>query len=450
MDLKPAKLTRSLSFRLIAVAGLWIGLTLVVSGFALSAMLRANVESSFDRVLLSHLEELLALSNVTDGKITLSRRLLDPEYHRPLSGWYWQIVTNGKVVDRSRSLWDEVLPFDNLPARGVRTAYSMDGPRKATLRVGVETISIPGHAADVSIIVTAPATVVEESMAEFNEALIRSLVLLGVGLAAAVFLQVRYGLLPLVQMRRVLADIHAGRAARMHGDFAVEVQPLADDLNALLDHNEKVTERARTQAGNLAHALKTPLAVLANEATSLQGGAAETLTLQVSLMSDLISRHLSRARAAGAYGIPGAVCDLYPLVAGLARTLRRIYERRGIEIELVGIEGRFLKCEKQDLEEILGNLMDNACKWAKNRVCVEVLDMKDGFLTLSVSDDGPGIPDDLLAAAMKRGQRLDEDTPGSGLGLSIVTDLAELYGGRLELARAPMGGLLARIVLPGR
>ncbi|TCS63636.1 sensor histidine kinase [Varunaivibrio sulfuroxidans] len=438
---------RSVSLRLILGASLWITLTLALSGTVLVGLLRTQVEQSFDRILFAHIEELLALSDFVDGRLKMRRHPADPEYNRPLSGWYWEVVSNGRILDRSRSLWDQVLPEMTPPSRGQRIGVTIAGLRDKHVRLVAETFSLPGAPHEVTIYVTGPTKVIDKAIGEFTEALVTALLLLGFGLIVAVFLQVRYGLRPLNLMRQKLAAVHCGAADRLQGRFPMEVQPLVDDLNGLLAHNAKVIERARTQAGNLAHALKTPLAVLANEADHLPEEPRHAIWLQTSLMSDLIDRHLTRARAAGSRGVAGARADIEGLAQGLARTLKRIYERRDIDVAVEEMGGLSFQGESQDLEEMLGNLMDNACKWAEHLVVVSA--RKDGdLLVISVDDDGPGIPAEYRARALDRGHRLDESKPGSGLGLSIVLDMAELYGGRLELERSSAGGLSARLHLP--
>jgi signal transduction histidine kinase len=270
---------------------------------------------------------------------------------------------------------------------------------------------------------------------------------LGLGLVAAAFAQVSFGLRPLDRMRDEVAEVRAGRATRLIGPFAAEIEPIADELNGLLDHNREILERARTQAGNLAHALKTPLAVLRNEADHIDDKPAAILRRETALMQDQINRHLSRARSAGSRGVLGARSDMAEVAVALKRTLGRIHKDRAVDISLQGVDGLSFQGERQDLEEMLGNLMDNGCKWAASQVRVQGR-REGGWLLISVEDDGPGIPEDALSEVIDRGMRLDETMPGSGLGLSIVRDIAGLYEGKLELDRSPLGGLAARLRLP--
>ena len=440
---------RSVSFRLILFSTAWIALALVVGAVALSQIFRTHVEKSFDKALNSHIEELLSFSDVVNGKLVMPRHPRDPDYLRPLSGWYWEIAINGEPAMRSRSLWDQVLNLEKMPRpeRGELISFSSIGPRGEALRIAAETFTLPGLTDEITIYASGAVSEIEKTMEEFNETLTLSLMALGFGMAAAVLLQVVLGLRPLKIMQSRLDDIHAGRAERMVGDYPSEIEPLVKNLNILLENNAAVIARARTHAGNLAHALKTPLAILQNEAPKMRDDRCKIVTEQTQAMNKLISRHLSRARAAGGVGVPGLFSDLGEIISSLKRTLERIYTDRNIHISLVNTRGLSVMGERQDMEEMLGNLIDNACKWAKTRVRVSGnKNASDGFLI--IEDDGPGVPDDKLVEVLGRGKRLDEATPGSGLGLSIVTDLAELYNGSLTLGRSEMGGMKATLRLP--
>jgi signal transduction histidine kinase len=268
--------------------------------------------------------------------------------------------------------------------------------------------------------------------------------------------QVRFGLAPLKRISDAIADIRSGRAERLEGDFPVEIAPLARETNALIDANHEIVERARTHVGNLAHAIKTPLSVIVNEAvTHAADPFAEKVMEQAELMRDQVARHLERARIAARVSIVGTVTDVAPAVEALRRTMEKIYRDRGIVVEAKADPSARFRGERQDLDEMVGNLVDNACKWATSRVYIEALvdaaDKPDGnpLLRIIVDDDGRGLSEAERAQVSRRGQRLDESKPGSGLGLSIVVDLAALYGGNLTLGGAPTGGLRAELVLPG-
>ena len=444
-------LGRSVSIRLIMLSVTWIVAALIIGGWVLSQHFRTHVENSFDFGLERHVEEVLSYAEVVDGKVSLRQRPTDPSYLRPLSGWYWEVVVDGVVIDRSRSLWDQLLALKLAPIRGEAVSFFLNGPREEKLRVVAEAFTLPGLDKDIAIYFTGPAHVIDRATEEFTETLIGSLVLLGLGLVAAVMVQVILGLRPLNLVRQKLAAIHSGEVERMSGAFPREVEPLVNDLNKLLDHNAQVIERARTHAGNLAHALKTPLAVLGNEADGMDGSSAAMLREQVQTMNDRVTRHLARARAAGGSGVPGLKADVGEITSGLKRTLQRIHQRKnngqGVSISLVNVRGQNAVGDHQDIEEMLGNLMDNACKWATSRVRVTA-ERDDRDVMLHIDDDGPGIPEAQRDDVLQRGKRLDEATPGSGLGLNIVHELAELYHGSLSLGASDLGGLRVSLRLP--
>ncbi len=281
----------------------------------------------------------------------------------------------------------------------------------------------------------------------FRVTLAWSLGVLGLGLVAAVLIQVHFGLEPLRKLRIALARIRAGRAERIEGDFPGEVEPLVEEANALIAHIGEVVERARTHVGNLAHALKTPLSVIANEAAAGEGPLAETVARETRLMQTRIEHHLARARTAASAGVIGQRAEAAPVIDALTRTLAKMYADKGLSFDSTVDDGLAFRGDAQDLEEMLGNLMENACKWAISEVRVTAA-MAGGRLSIAVEDDGPGLKPDDRARVVARGARLDESVPGSGLGLNIVSEIAALYGGTLRLDAAALGGLRAEIDLP--
>lgn len=261
----------------------------------------------------------------------------------------------------------------------------------------------------------------------------------------------RAALLPFGRLRRQLVNLREGSGRRIEGRYPTEVQPLVNDLNSLLEHREQVVARALARAGDLAHGLKTPLAVLAHEADEAeatgQHQTAAAISGQVERMRRQVEYHLAQARAATPGNVPGARCQVLPAVEGLTRTLQRIYAGRGLQIEVDVPRELTIRGQQEDLEEMLGNLLDNACKWAKSRVKVQSV-QEDGAVVLTVDDDGGGLPASMRERVLQRGVRADEAAPGSGLGLAIVRDLAELYQGSISLETSPIGGLRARLRLP--
>jgi signal transduction histidine kinase len=264
--------------------------------------------------------------------------------------------------------------------------------------------------------------------------------------------QVRRGLAAVNQLRARLSAVHEGRDRKVEGTYPSEVQPLVDDLNALLDHGERAVARAIAKAGDLAHGLKTPLAVLAHEAERAEAAGqrdlAATMSQQVARMRRQVDYHLAHARAAASGATPGARCAIRESVEGLSRTLRRLHADRGLAIEITVATEHEVRAQREDLDEMLGNLLDNACTWARSRVGVTSSENGTG-VTIAVDDDGPGLDPSLRDAVLQRGVRADEVAPGSGLGLAIVRDLAELYGGSIALGASPLGGLRATLRLPG-
>ncbi len=261
----------------------------------------------------------------------------------------------------------------------------------------------------------------------------------------------RRGLSPINQLRTRLAAVHGGRERRVEGRYPTEVQPLVTDLNALLDHREQTVRRALAKAGDLAHGLKTPLAVLAHEAELAAGEGhhdlAARLGQQIERMRRQVDYHLAHARAAASGAAPGAQTAVLASAEGLARTLQRLHADRGLAIDVKVAPDHVVRAEREDLDEMLGNLLDNACKWASARVSVASSALEDGII-VDVEDDGPGLAADMRDRVLQRGVRADEAAPGSGFGLAIVGDLAELYGGSITLSDSPLGGLRARLQLP--
>lgn len=446
---------RSLAFRLVMAATLWITLALAGGGVLISALFRVSVEENFDARLAVHLDSLLAVSELDPaGALGLARAPGEPRFELPYSGWYWQISDHqGAPLLRSRSLWDQILDVPAAQSESGVQRGETTGPVGEVLRIRFIDITLPDspeNAPPLRFAVAADKAALALELRPFNQALFWSLLALGIGLAVAVTVQVAIGLRPLRRIQVALADVRSGRADRMKGDWPDEVQPLITELDALLDHNDEVIGRARTHVGNLAHALKTPLAVLANEGTRKDGARTDAVSRQVAVMHRWIDHYLGRARTAATGAVLGARTPVAPVVEDLRRTLLRIHLDRAPDItsSVAGNTGTAVfRGERQDLEEMLGNLLDNACKWAGGRIDVAV-SARGRVLTVTIDDDGPGLPAERRAEAMGRGRRLDEAAPGSGLGLAIVADIARLYGGELRLDESPMGGLRAELTLP--
>ena len=437
----------SLAFRLVAGAAVWCALWLSAGGYVLSTVFGRTVERNFDVRLGVLLEGLVAGSELAeDGALQLRPQLGEPRFDQPLSGWYWQISDGERVLRRSPSLWDARLPVDLAQDRSA-AARDIVGPDDQPLRLLVRPITLPGADTAFVYAVAGDRREIQADRQTFNRLLTFALAVLLAGVVGAVLVQVRFGLEPLRRMGRALSGIRAGKAARLEGDFPAEIEPLATELNALLDHNEALVERARTHVGNLAHGLKTPLSVLTNEARRSHGPLAALVARQVALMRRQVDHHLARARAIATGTILGARTDVLPVLEDLRRTLGRIYAEKALAIEVACPPELAFRGARQDLEEMLGNLLDNACKWAGARVSVGVA-LEGQLLRVAIDDDGPGLPPARRAEVLERGRRLDEQVPGTGLGLAIVADLAQLYRGRLVLEAAEAGGLRALLTLP--
>ncbi len=437
----------SLAFHLIASAAVWCALVLSAAGFLLSALVGNTVESNFDARLAVLLEGLVAGAELRpEGKLELRPQLGEPRFTQPLSGWYWQIGDPARPLDRSTSLWDQSLP---VPAGAGSEPWTGDvrGPDGQALRLLVRPITLADAKAPLWFAVAGDRAEISAQKRRFDRLLVLALGALFLGLLGALLLQVRIALAPLRRIEAALAAIRAGRARRLEGRLPAELQPIAQELNALLDHGEALIERARTHVGNLAHGLKTPLAVLHNEAERADGALAALVGREVGEMRRLVDHHLARARAIATGQVLGARTEVLPVLRDLARTLERIHLDQTLAIELACPQGLAFRGARQDLEEMLGNLLDNACKWARHRVRVEA-EPAAGRLLVTIEDDGPGLPAGRRTEVIERGRRLDEQVPGTGLGLAIVADIALLYGGRLALETAALGGLRARLELP--
>ncbi len=455
---------RSLRFRLLVVTLSAMLVALVLFGWLLSGLFRDHVMRQFSASLTTQLDEVTArLEFDAAGQPKLDpRTLTDPRWSRPYSGLYWQIDradgTPLRGVLRSRSLWDATLePPEDALTDGEVHAHEVAGPDGSHLMMVERTVAQDTTTATPwRLIVAADLGETTEAIARFNGVLATSLAILLALLGAASVAQVMVGLAPLGVLQRSLAAVHEGRSRRIEETFPAEVQPLVDDFNRVLDRNAEVVARARTQAGNLAHSVKTPLAVLSQAAASAtdprDAALASLVREQVHVARRHVDWHLARARAAAAHALPGARVAVEPTISGLIRVMERVHAERGLRLRCERIEPDLgFAGESEDLQEIVGNLLDNACKWAQSEVHVAAWSEKEpggDLLQIAIEDDGPGIAAEGRENAMMRGVRLDEAVPGSGLGLGIVRELVSLYGGSVSLLSAPPGGLRVEVKLP--
>ncbi len=431
-------------------AGLWMIAALVVGGFVLSAAFRDYVQSDFEAMLSQTIDAMIGISEIApDGRVRFLRPIVDQRFEEPYSGLYWQVSEQGGETFPSRSLWDTQLEPDWSRAAPTQSFSRTVGPDEQVLLVAVRDVTLPGTERVFRYMAAGNVDIILSDIHRFDALVAWSLGGLGLGLIAAIALQVNFGLSPLRRIRTGLAAVRSGRSRRLEGDFPPEVMPLVTEVNELLDHNETIVERARTHAGNLAHALKTPLSVLQNEARGPAPWLGEAVLKQTAVMQRHIDHHLRRARATG--GGLGVVTPVAKPLSNIVRVIEKLYRDTGVEIALDVAPGLAVAGSKQDLDEIAGNLLDNACKWARAQVRVSVRSIageRREMVEILVEDDGPGVPEDQLEELFERGRRLDESVPGSGLGLAISRDVAELNGGRVDLAPSPLGGLAARVLWP--
>lgn len=454
----------SLSFRLFALATAWTLFVLPVTAFFLISAYRQSVERNFDTALRYNLTLLANTQKDENGKLIIPY-LPDPPYTLPFSGRYWQIKLldspeNDQAISfHSESLLDDVLKLPsekNISADEnlVRIGY-VDGPDNQKLRVIEREIEL-GYGKSLqrySFAVARDSSEIDTELAEFTTKLSTALFLLGAGLILAPFVQIQFGLRPLNAISSGLAAIRSGKASKLEGDLPHEIQPLQRELNALIKSNHDIVARSRTHVGNLAHALKTPLSVITNEAHAAHGPFAIKVDEQARLMKDHIRHHLDRASMAATLNVIGGVTEVRPVIEALKRTLEKIYGKRNVTFTLKCPQSLKFQGEKHDLQEMVGNLLDNAGKWANNEIIVTISSFfhkanDKNMLCICVDDDGPGLSKEQRAMAMKRGRRLDESQPGSGLGLSIVGDLVNLYDGSFYLEKSPQKGLRAKLELP--
>lgn len=457
----PRVRANSLATRLFLSATAWVVVVLLITGVVLSSVYRSASERAFDRRLNLYLRTLIAEVATPDEPADRQFQSLgEPLFDLPLSGWYWEIdrTDPGKQEIRaSRSLWDKKLPrlVDQgiaLSSSGIRAGY-VDGPEEQTLRMVERPVDL-GADGKFRVAVAGDATEIFDETRTFDYYLGGTFAALTIGLLLTTIFQVRFGLAPLKRISNAIADIRSGRAERLEGEFPVEIAPLAWETNALIDANREIVERARTHVGNLAHAVKTPLSVIINEASAHERDPfAAKMLEQAGMMRNQVAHHLERARIAARLTVVGTVTDVTPVIEALRRTMGKIHRDRDVAIDVDVSPAAEFRGERQDLEEMVGNLVDNACKWAHSRVFINASvrppsGAEPAMLHIIVDDNGQGLSDAERMQASQRGRRLDETKPGSGLGLSIVTDLAALYGGRLALGLAPIGGLRAELVLP--
>ncbi len=447
--LKRVQRTGSLSRRMIGVAGLWITVLLLIGGIALDRVLTRSIEDQFNSQLEFLLNSMIYASEIgPDGEVHFNRAPADQRFIQPYSGLYFQISGAGIDTFPSRSLWDRRLRVSDTHSDIKPHLYDTDefGPTEP-LRVAERDAVLPGSNVRWRFQVAQSRETINDQIHRLRLTLFRSFLALGIGLLILAALQTFYGLWPLRRVRNEVADIRSGDKTRIGDDFPAEIRPLTEEINQLLAHNEAQAEEARRHAGNLAHALKTPLTVITNAATADSADLDATVIRESAAMRRQIDHHLARARAIGRRAAAQSRSRVWDSLEAVERAVCRLYEN--VTVDIAGNRDAQVRVERQDLDEMLGNLVENAAKYGGGRVFVTVCP-KDSTVDILVEDDGPGIPEERRGELFVRGARLDTTgKPGTGLGLAIVRDVAEIYGGSIRLEESEdLGGLLARLNLP--
>jgi signal transduction histidine kinase len=441
--------------RMIGVSALWIIVLLGGGGIALDRVLTSAITNNFDAQLDYVLTALIASAETgPDGEVLLNRAPGDQRFLEPYSGLYYQITadkprprSDGLDLDlTSRSLWDRRLHVATTHSDAHAHTYDSTQFPEETLRVVERDANLPGSPRRWRFQVAQSREGLDEQINVLRRTMIRSFGILAVGLIVLAVLQAFYGLWPLRRVRQAIASIRSGAKSRIDARFPREIEPLTEELNALLAHNELQAEEARRHAGNLAHALKTPLTVITNAATARSPDLADTVCREATTMRRQVDHHLARARAIGRRSSAQARAEVWPSLEAVERAVSRLYEK--VTVDLAGDKKAAVRVERQDLDEMLGNLIENAAKYGGGRVFVTVA-VTPECVEIEVEDDGPGIPETERTDIFDRGARLDLGKPGTGLGLAIVRDVAEIYGGSIRLEESEdLGGLLARLRLP--
>jgi signal transduction histidine kinase len=451
----------SIARRMLVTAAVWSAVVLIVAGWSLQALYRAETDRQLDTDIN---QTMVTLANSIDSDVTGRLKTeeakfpKDEKYSQALSGWYWAIL----VIDQSNLIIDDPARSESfadtrpeasrslidaaISQPGVVAHQDGPGPNDKQLRIGLQAVQLPDRTLPILLYASVDRTAADEAVGRFALTLGIALGVLALGILAGVLVLIRYGLRPLHEIQDKLGDVRSGRRDKLDGEYPRELSPLVKEINTLITHNRKVVERARTHVGNLAHALKTPLAVLMNESRG-SDRVSDIVRRQTEAMSSNVNHYLKRAQAAAQAEVLGARTEIKEPIEGIARMLERLHRDKNLTVDVDADPQAVFRGEKGDLDELVGNLLDNAAKWCKSRVQVKVTRSDDGIEVI-VDDDGPGLPPGHRIKALERGKRLDESEPGTGLGLSIVTELADIYGGRLHLEDSPLGGLRARLELP--
>ena len=444
----------SLAVRLFFSATVWIILTLMAAGLLLSDLNKKSNFAAFDDRLNLLLETLIGASRVdSSDSITVVSSIGDPRFFQPYSGWYWQVNNGAKTLSRSRSMGDQVFTSDKRLIGG-RSQFidsvNLENANnrfieKKKLHIVERQISFPGISNPIIFLVSGDTQEYRDNIKKFNDTLLVTLIVLGVGLMIAVFLQVNYGLLPLNKIKQALFKIRNGDKKKLEAQYPLEVQPLATEINELLEHNEKIVERAKTHVGNLAHVLKTPLAVISNEVGSEHNSVLKT---QIVLMQKHIDRYLKKAHLQAIGQSVKSKIAFMQFLKKMINIFNKIYPHINFDFP-ENFKEFFVYGSLEDMEELVGNILENGCKYGRKKIKISINQISDVEIKIQISDDGEGLPVKKMNEVFARGFRLDEQTPGTGLGLNIVKDIVEFYKGKVWLEKSSeLGGLEVNIRLP--
>ncbi len=445
--------TGSLSRRMMLIAAGWIFMLLLGGGIALDRTLTNSVTRNFDEQLEYMLTAMVASAEIMPGgEVSFNRALGDQRFLEPNSGLYWQISGEGHEDFPSRSLWDRSLKIGQGKFDARPRVYNSNQFQGERLRIMERSIILPDSDVSWNFAVAESRKQLDQQITKQRRILVYSFVVLGLGLFGMAAFQSFYGLRPLHRIQAAIQAMRSGDQNRVTEPLPLEVQPMVAELNALLAHTERQAEEARTHAGNLAHALKTPLTVVMNAATAHAPDLADTVIREAAVMRRQVDHHLARARAVGRRATGISRCNVWESAEAVERAIDRLYQATRFDLD--GNRQALVLVERQDLDEMLGNLIENAAKYGGGSVFVTIdaeaqTDPKSRFCTIWIEDDGTGIPDEARERIFDRGARLDTGKPGTGLGLAIVRDVAEIYGGTVELDESEdLGGLLVKLRLP--
>ncbi|MBB6260303.1 signal transduction histidine kinase [Paenochrobactrum gallinarii] len=441
---------------MVTLSTLWVIVALVVVATLIGSIYKQASERNFERLLWAHLYNLVGSVSVSEnGDLQGRPELGEIRYSSPTSGWYWEVDSvssnlHGTLHSLSlgtRKIWQESLvtfPFDS----SFKRTYPAHGPNGEELFVAETEVVLDSENRIARFRVMGNLSEVKQEYRDFNARLYSYLGIFGIGsilINAAVIL---FGLRPLDRVRRSLADIREGRAPRLTSDLPIEIAPLAQEMNALIENNVRIMERSRTQVGNLAHSLKTPLTVLMNEGRALGGEQGRIVTEQCEAMQLQIQHYLQRARIAAQRDSVVFRTPVTPVLERIDRVTKKLNPQLDVRFSNQ-FSGAVFAGEKEDLEEVIGNLMENAGKWGHSQILMSLQKaVNDAEFMIIIEDDGPGLAAEKMAEAMQRGRRIDETKPGTGLGLAIVQDTVKEYGGQFVLKSSQLGGLRAQITLP--